>query len=103
MILYIKKDAIVIRERIKYMEDFEIRKLEILKNKGRIFRHFKGKYYLLIDFAIHTETRETLVIYKALYGDCGIYARPLDMFISEVDNEKYPEVKEKWRFNLVEN
>lgn len=84
------------------MNDFEARKLEIQKHKGKMVRHFKGKNYLILDFAKHTETRETLVIYKALYGECGVYARPLDMFASEVDHEKYPEVKEKWRFNLIE-
>lgn len=84
------------------MNDFEIRKLEIQEHKGKMARHFKGKNYLILDFAKHTETGETLVIYKALYGECGVYARPIDMFASEVDHEKYPEVKEKWRFNLIE-
>lgn len=84
------------------MDDFEIRKSEIQKHKGKIVRHFKGKNYLILDFAKHTETGETLVIYKALYGESDVYARPIDMFISEVNHEKYPEIKEKWRFNLVE-
>lgn len=85
------------------MNEFELRKLEIIKHKGKMVRHFKGNEYLIIDFAEHTETGEALVIYKALYGECKIYARPLDMFAEEVDKVKYPEIKSKWRMNLIEN
>lgn len=84
------------------MSFLEERKHQILKHKGKIVKHFKGKYYLIVDFAIDTETTETLVIYKALYGKCELYARKLDMFASEVDHVKYPNVVQKWRFDLVE-
>ena len=50
------------------------------EDKGKIFRHFKGNQYLLIDFVRHSETQEWMVLYKALYGYCGLFVRPYDMF-----------------------
>ena len=86
----INKDAIFLERRLMLSE-----------SKGKIFRHFKGNSYLLIDIAEHTETGDEMVIYKALYGNCKVYARPINMFLEEVPKDKPNPTNQKYRFERI--
>ena len=66
----------------------------------RIYKHFKGDSYLVEDIATHSETGEKMVIYRSLYEEGELYARPYDMFLEKVDREKYPDVEQEYRFQL---
>ncbi len=80
---------------------------------GDIVQHFKrelldegeraGNMYLyeIVGTAIHSETREPMMVYRPLYGERDMYVRPLEMFLSEVDHEKYPEIRQKYRFEKI--
>lgn len=70
-----------------------------LKING-IYKHFKGDYYIVLDVAIHSETKDKYVVYRGLYGQNELYIRPIDMFLSEVDHKKYPNISQKYRFEL---
>ena len=74
--------------------------MEVLTN--RIYKHFKGDYYLVEDVVYHSESKEKMVLYRALYGSGLRYVRPYDMFLSKVDKEKYPLVEQEYRFQLQE-
>ena len=62
---------------------------------GRIYKHFKGDYYLVEDIAINSETEEKMVIYRQLYGDGTLYVRPYDMFLEKVNKNG-----QEYRFQL---
>lgn len=76
-------------------------KATILDNIGGVVKHFKGDYYLLISISNHHETGSRFMVYKALYGSCITYIRPLDEFCSKVDSVKYPESLQTYRFEKV--
>lgn len=75
-----------------------MRKLEV----NRIYKHFKGDYYIVLGTGINSETLEEYVIYRALYGEGKVYLREINNFLSEVDHEKYPNVKQKYCLELQE-
>ena len=75
--------------------------MNTLKIKG-IYKHFKGNYYIVEDIGCDCDTLEELVIYRALYGDNKLWIRKKEDFLSEVDHNKYPDVKQKNRFELQE-
>ena len=67
-----------------------------------IYKHFKGDHYLVEDIALDSETHKEMVVYRKLYDDCSLWVRPIEMFLSEVDHNKYPNIEQKYRFELVD-
>ena len=88
----------------KKIQPVRFSNIEVVMNeivKGGLYRHFKGMYYYLLDVATHSETGEKLVVYQKLYDERDLYVRPLEMFCSDVDRDKYPDVKQQKRFQLM--
>ena len=78
---------------------------EIYKERmvGKRYMHFKGNVYIVTDIAVHSENAECMVIYKSFEQPSLVWARPLTMFLSKVDKEKYPDVKQEYRFEELNN
>lgn len=70
--------------------------------KNKIVRHFKGKYYFVVDIALDTESLEPVVIYRALYGDNKLWTRPLNEFVSLVPDKYKNEYKQELRFEVID-
>lgn len=83
------------------MTQQEIAVRYISEMAGHYYRHFKGNLYKVLGIGVHSETAELMVAYISASDD-HLWIRPLDMFLSEVDHDKYPDVKQKYRFEKVE-
>lgn len=65
-----------------------------------VYKHFKGKYYIVESIALDSESLEECVVYRGLYGTSPVWVRKKDDFLSKVDKEKYPDCKQEYRFEL---
>ncbi|ASJ52733.1 hypothetical protein BP422_03685 [Brevibacillus formosus] len=79
-----------------------MRDLQFQIQQHSLYRHYKGKLYYVMGLAEHSETNELMVVYHALYGDNEMWVRPLEMFLSEVEESKENPTGQKYRFELVQ-
>lgn len=87
------------------MDKMKLQKqLKAIRDKmvGKRYRHFKGGIYVVLTIAVHSESDEPLVIYQTLDRPDLVWARPIFMFLSNVDHKKYPDVKQEMRFEPME-
>ena len=90
------------------MEDFRMSSQKTAQHykeqmTGKRYRHFKGGIYIVTDIAVHSETGNLMVVYKSFKDPSLTWARPISMFLSEVDKGKYPDVKQEYRFEELAN
>lgn len=69
---------------------------------GHKYRHFKGNTYIVKDIGVHSESEEPMVVYVSESDTNLVWIRPLNMFLSEVDHNKYPDVKQVYRFEKID-
>lgn len=88
---------------INNLTDEDMRLLNIIEWQGKVVKHFKGNFYLILDVHVqHTETNERMIYYKSLYGECKTYIRPAKMFIEKCTIEQYKQYEQQYRFELIE-
>lgn len=71
------------------------------KLKPGLYRHFKGNLYTVLGLTTHSETGEPMVVYRAEYGERGLWVRPYEMFCGPVDRQKYPDADQDARFQYL--
>ena len=81
----------------------KVLKMSCIRASRISFRKYIAGTYIVTDLAVNSETEEIMVVYKNFLDPSQVWVRPLDMFISKVDSEKYPDVKQEFRFKRIDN
>lgn len=78
-------------------------RIDTLNNhESKLVKHFNKKFYLILGVVEHTQTSEEMVVYKAMYGNYKKYVMPIDIFLSKVDKNKYPDIEQEYNFMFIE-